>query len=320
MTALMKILPFLVLVLVHHFLLEPLFYKKTKPGYFILTILLLTAFGFYCFYPDRRPDDRPFEEWPGPPPSEVPFDRPDLPEPHRGPVRPEALELIIGVLLVAGDFGLKSYFRTRKQEALLKELQAANISRQLEALRYQINPHFFMNTLNNIQSLIYTDPDKAAEAVSQFSKLMRIVLYEGDAPTIPLSRELDYLRHYLSLMRLRYPASVRIEESLPADAGSAVVPPLLLASFLENAFKHGISYESESYVKVSVELTRNRILFHCVNSRHESREETQHGLGSDNVHKRLGLLYGTDYVLHIDEQPDRFDLLLDLPAQTPAAL
>jgi LytS/YehU family sensor histidine kinase len=242
------------------------------------------------------------------------MDRPGLPPADgRGPVRPEAMELFIGVLLVAVDLGLTALYRSQKHEAELKELQAANVSRQLEALRYQINPHFFMNTLNNIQSLIYTDPDKATEAVSEFSKLMRIVLYEGEAPTIPLSHELDYIRHYLSLMRLRYPESVRIEAALPRETDSAVVPPLLMASFVENAFKHGISYEAPSFVRLSLEMTQRRILFSCANSLHPARQKEQHGLGMENIRKRLDLLYDSDYALHIDEQPDSYRVLLDIP-------
>ena len=313
----LTILPFLALVLVHHFLMEPLFHKKNKVWYGLLTLLLLVAFGLYCFLPDRRPDRRA-GNMPWPPPDELPFDRqmgrPGLPPVDgRGPIRPEIQELIIGILLVAGDLGLTALYRSRKHEAELKELQAANVSRQLEALRYQINPHFFMNTLNNIQSLIYTDPDKATEAVSEFSKLMRIVLYEGEAPTIPLSHELDYIRHYLSLMRLRYPESVRIEAALPRQTDSAVVPPLLMASFVENAFKHGISYEAPSFVRLSLEMTQRRILFSCANSLHPARQKEQHGLGMENIRKRLDLLYDSDYALHIDEQPDSYRVLLDIP-------
>ena len=313
MNVILKILPFLALVLAHHFLLEPLSQKKNKLWYLLLTLLLLVAFGLHCFIPDRRPDRRG-DGFPGPLPGEWRMDRPGLPPADgRGPIRPEALELIIGILLVAGDLGLTALYRSRKHEAELKELQAANVGRQLEALRYQINPHFFMNTLNNIQSLIHTDPDKATEAVSEFSKLMRIVLYEGDAPTIPLSRELDYLRHYLSLMRLRYPESVQIEAHFPSDAGTATVPPLLMASFVENAFKHGISYEAPSFVRISLELTQRRILFSCTNSLHPARQTEEHGLGMENIRKRLDLLYGSDYALHIDEQPDSYRVLLDIP-------
>ena len=220
----------------------------------------------------------------------------------------------MGVLLIGGDLGLIAFLRMRQNEKRMKELETANLQQQLESLRYQINPHFFMNTLNNIQSLILTNPDKATEAVGEFSKLMRIVLYEGSGPTIPLNRELDYLRHYFSLMRLRYPESVKIEHDFPRQTGDAVAPPLLMASFAENAFKHGISYNGESFVRLAVNVTEGRVTFRCVNSRHSGQEDGLHGLGLENVRKRLSLLYGTDYNLEIDEQPSTYGILLDFPS------
>ena len=305
----MKILPYVVLVLLHHFVLAPLL-RKQKSLYFIFTASLLVAFGFYCFHFIPRP--RP-EMSPGPPPPEFRPEHEPMP-PGRGPMRPQTMEMIMGILLIAGDLGLIAAVRMKQNEKRLHKLQNESLKQQIESLRYQINPHFFMNTLNNIQSLILTDPDKATEAVSEFSKLMRIVLYEGNEPTIPLSRELEYLRHYLSLMRMRYPDSVTIEALLPEDTAGAVVPPLLMASFVENAFKHGIRYEKVSYVKISIGLTRSRVVFNCANSRHDSQQTEQHGLGMDNVKKRLSLLYASDFALQISESSDTYNILLDIPS------
>ena len=109
----------------------------------------------------------------------------------------------------------------------MKELEAENIRQQLESLRYQINPHFLMNTLNNIHALVDLDPEKAKESIEVFSKMMRVLLYEGNAPTIPLAKELDFIEHFISLMRLRYPEdAVRIETVFPAACPDAAVPPL----------------------------------------------------------------------------------------------
>ena len=305
---LLQILPFLVLVLAHHFLLAPLLRKK-RWLYVVLTTLLLGAFTLWCFARPR------FETGDGPGREMVP--PPDMPPMHRpGPLRPEWMELAVGVLLVSGDLGLIAFLRMRQNERQMQELRAENLHQQLESLRYQINPHFFMNTLNNIQSLILTDPDKATEAVSEFSKLMRIVLYEGNDPVIPLARELEYLRNYLSLMRLRYPDSVRIESAFPEECGQAVVPPLLLASFVENAFKHGISYNSESFVKVAVEHPGRRLVFRCSNSCHDKAEAERHGLGLDNVRKRLTLLYDASYALRTEEKDNAYEVFLEIP-ETP---
>ena len=294
----LRILPFVVLFLVHHFVLAPLLPKR-KALYGILTALLLGLFAFWCFWGGHKPPMPP--EFRGPDPG------------GHGPLRPEWMELALGILLVTGDWGLVAYRRMKQNERKLEQLRAENLHQQLEALRFQINPHFFMNTLNNIQSLILTDPDKATEVVNEFSKLLRIVLYEGNGPTIPLSREIEYLKHYIALMRLRYPESVRIETEFPDETGSAVVPPLLMASFAENAFKHGISYDSASFVKLRVTEEEGHLIFLCSNSSHPGKAEAQHGLGLDNIRKRLELLYGTEYTLRTETQDGTYDVVLAIP-------
>ena len=317
-SSLLSLLPFVLLFLVHHFLVGPLLYRKLWL-YLVLTALLLGLFGIHCFQTGRPLEDPPRMERPAPPmgghPEDGPGGRPGPPPGDKRPLQPQWLELLVGLFIIAGDVGLLAHNRMKKNERQMEALRAESLNQQLESLRYQINPHFFMNTLNNIQSLIYTDPEKATEAVSEFSKLMRIVLYEGNAPTIPLAREMEYLRHYLSLMQLRYPEKVRIEAMIPDETGEAVVPPLMMASFVENAFKHGISYQQDSFVRLSVEATRNRILFHCTNSCFATRQTEQHGIGMDNVRKRLSLLYEADYVLRISEESDIYDVLLDIPTQ-----
>ena len=311
-SVLLQILPFVVLFLVHQFVLAPWLRGKRWP-YLGATLLLLGLFACWCFFlkerpvPPRMPQGQEPPQWaPAPPPEEEPENAPR-------PIRPEWQELFMGILIIAGSQGLLAIRQVKRNERKMQELKAESLSRQLESLRYQINPHFFMNTLNNIQSLILTDPDKAAEAVGEFSKLMRIVLYEGSEPTIPLSRELDYLQHYLSLMRLRYPQDIVIEADFPKECGDAVVPPLLMASFAENAFKHGISYTEESFVKLAVFLDGSRVTFQCTNTRHPGRDDTQHGLGMENIRKRLSLLYGSDYQLRIDEQAGLYGVMLDIP-------
>lgn len=107
-----------------------------------------------------------------------------------------------------------------------------------------------MNTLNNIHALVDISPEKAKESIVELSRLMRHVLYDSNGATVDLGKEIDFLRHYLYLMRLRYTDSVRIDYSFPDGPVSAQVPPLLMATIAENAFKHGVSYESEYNVLI----------------------------------------------------------------------
>ena len=197
----------------------------------------------------------------------------------------------------------------------MKELEAENTKQRLESLRYQINPHFLMNTLNNIHALVDIDPEKAKESIEEFSKMMRILLYEGDAPTIPLSKELDFIEHFISLMRLRYTEdALRIETVFPEERCNAVVPPLVMASFVENAFKHGVSYSKKSFIRVKVELQEGKVVFHCANSSHPAERDERHGIGLENIRKRLTLLYGESYTLSIDTGEGRYDALLIIPS------
>ena len=317
------LLPYLLLVLVHHFLLAPLI-RKRLPLYLGLILTLLVLFGVWCFSPVSRPQGAPpfpkeREMMPPPPPG--PEGRGPEPRWQRGLLGPEVSRLIVGILLVGVDLGAYFYVESRRKERRMKELEAENTKQRLESLRYQINPHFLMNTLNNIHALVDIDPEKAKESIEEFSKMMRILLYEGDAPTIPLERELNFLEHFISLMRLRYPEdALRIDTVFPAERGGAVVPPLVMASFVENAFKHGVSYSEESFIRVKVELQDGKVLFHCVNSVHPAEGDERHGIGLENIKKRLTLLYGVSYTLSIDEDEGRYDVLLAFPKQPEIAV
>ena len=316
----LRILPFFVLFLLHDLLVAPLWVEKGKPwAYLAVTVALLAVFGGYLWTArkdpgPRRPEGPPME-WMGEPPpprEEMPAPRP--PMDGRMPLSPDLMKFLLGMLLLGVNLGVKYYLKSARGERRMQELQAENLSRQLETLRYQINPHFFMNTLNNIHALVDIDPEQAKASIEEFSKLMRHVLYEGDRPTIPLAKEMEFLRHYVSLMKLRYADTVRIDLSLPEKDEGAEIPPLMLASFVENAFKHGISYEKPSFVHVTVSVEDGKIVFRCANSRQDSAQAAQHGVGLANVRGRLDLLYGDRYTLHIDPSGDVYDVLLLLPA------
>lgn len=325
------LLPFILLVLAHHFLLTPLIRKKL-PLYIGLLSLLLVLFGVWTLSPAGRPGVPPSQRWrteQAPPP--FIRDREPRPEPNRDPLpghrdqpkgkgqrplRPEIMRLIMGVLLIGADLGIYFYIESKREERRMKELQAENLSQRLESLRYQINPHFFMNTLNNIHALVDIDPEKAKESIEEFSKMMRILLYEGDSPTIPLAKELDFIEHFISLMRLRYPEdSVHIETIFPEDRSGVSVPPLVMASFVENAFKHGVSYSADSFIRIKVERQENKVVFLCSNSIHPVEGDERHGLGLENIRKRMALLYGNSYTLSIDENSGRYDVLMAIPSQ-----
>ena len=330
-----KFAVYLLLFLLHNFLLAPLLLHRRRVLYFTIVAVVLAAFAVYQF--NSRPDKRPVEDHrpemdmrhhPAPPPDEMRdidfHDRPELPPDQFTPngKRPffeerDIVAIVVLILMFGVNLGIKSYFRSRDDHKRLEELEKQHLEQQLEYLRYQINPHFFMNTLNNIHALIDIDPTKAQETVLELSRMMRFVLYEGDRHEVPLSKEMDFIRTYVKLMRLRYTDKVSISLQLPNEVPDKTIPPLILISFIENAFKHGISYQHDSFVEVNVSVEGESLHFLCRNSKAKvsSHElgEAKGGVGLANVRKRLDLLYGKSYTLDINDESDTYNVQLIIP-------
>ena len=309
-----QVVPFLVLFLIHNYLIAPLLiYDKNHAAYGALTAALLTAFFFWLFLFRGSPEPGMMPLEPGP---MDPLQDGPPPDGRWGrPMHPDVLRGLVAVLLVGVNIGVKMLFYSENERLKLQRLEKENLQHQLESLRYQINPHFFMNTLNNIHALVDLDPEKAKESIVELSKLMRHVLYDSDKATIPLDQEMDFMDNYMSLMRMRFGDNVEIGFQRPDDTAGAEVPPLAFASFVENAFKHGISYERASFVHISVAVDADRIIFRCVNSSNPQGSASGSGLGIANSRQRFELLYGEAYTLHIDDKSDVFEVLLVIPAK-----
>jgi LytS/YehU family sensor histidine kinase len=225
----------------------------------------------------------------------------------------DIMAIVVLILLLGGNLGIKYYFKTQDDRKRLAELRHENLEQQLEYLRYQINPHFFMNTLNNIHALVDINPEKSKETIVELSKMMRFVLYEGNKQGVPLSREIDFIRHYVTLMQLRYTDKVRIEIDLPSEVPDRQIPPLILITFIENAFKHGVSYQRDSFIAFKVVISSNELLFSCRNSIADTSNKEHGGVGLANVRKRLNLLFGHDYMLRIHDDSDIYSVELNMP-------
>ena len=216
--------------------------------------------------------------------------------------------------MVGFNIAVKLFFKSFRDEEMLKELEHQRLQSELQYLKYQINPHFFMNTLNNIHALVDIDTGKAKSTIVELSKLMRYVLYEASNKTILLLREVQFLENYIAIMGLRYTDKVSIEMKFPIEVPEVQIPPLLFISFVENAFKHGVSYRNDSFVRVIVQQEEgNRLTFRCTNSNNGRADEQHHGIGLDNIRKRLRLLFGNDYTLSITQDKNKFDVLLIIP-------
>lgn len=245
--------------------------------------------------------------------------RPDEPFPFFGPG--ELVAAFGGLLLMGMNLGVKLYFKSQEDTKLLTQIDKHNLERQLEYLKYQVNPHFFMNTLNNIHALVDIDPERAKTTIVELSKMMRYILYEGNNRLIPLPREVQFLSNYVQLMRLRYTDKVSIRMSAPSNLPDVMIPPLLLIMFVENAFKHGISYRTESFVYITVDVKDDRLKFVCSNSKQHLtvKEKSGGGMGLVNVRRRLDLLFQDTYTLKIEDRENEYDVSLDLPLTAPAS-
>lgn len=292
----MRMLPFLALFLIHNLIAT--LHSKNAALYCAMLLLLLFAFGWYCFTTGHRP----------------PEFMPDAPKDGMRPIHPETMKLILGVLLVATNLGVKKHFELQRRDDRIHRLETENFRGQLEALRFKINPHFFMNMLNNIQALILTDPDKAMDSISGLSKVMRTVLYEGDAPVIPLAAEIEHIRNLISLMQTRFSDNLKIDTCFPDTLSEEVVPSLVFATIVENAFKHGVRESKDSFVIINLTVQDGRIRFRSTNSRFFQDSKSKSGMGLDNVKRRLDLLYGNDYSLSVNDKPEIYEILIDIPA------
>ncbi|MBR4387802.1 MAG: histidine kinase [Prevotella sp.] len=321
---------FLLLFLIHNFLLAPLLvYKQRRLLYFSIVAIILTVFVIYqcSIRPDRKRTMRQM-----PPPMELRDSRPsELSSSHSStsdnhppfafrrhfppPIIGERdiLAVMILLLMFGANLGVKFYFRSRNDRKKLLELEKQNLEQQLVYLRYQINPHFFMNTLNNIHALVDIAPQKAQETILELSKMMRFVLYEGDKSGVSLSREFEFLRTYIKLMQLRYTDKVKISVDLPEEVPEKSIPPLMLISFIENAFKHGVSYQHASFIEVKASFDNDHLLFRCRNSKAEKPNEEKGGVGLANVRQRLDLLYDNHYTLVINDGAKEYNVELTIP-------
>ena len=334
----------LVMFAIHNFLLLPLLLRKRKTGTYLCLSFLILLTGMFITYLNRpmhknRYKTRMEAEWeadslayervaavrlgdgrycsPQNPMRRKPLDyQPIDPLPMLGPG--ELVAFFGGLLLMGMNLGVKLYFMSQRDRERQKIIDQRNLEQQMEYLKYQVNPHFFMNTLNNIHALVDIDPERAKTTIVELSKMMRHILYEGSKKLILLTREVEFLNLYVQLMRLRYTRKVHINVDVPPQLPELKLPPLMLIIFVENAFKHGISYREESFIDIKLRVENKRLLFSCCNSKPTQVQRTNEkgGMGLQNVRQRLELLYDDDYTLDISDGEKTYEVKLDIPMQT----
>lgn len=179
----------------------------------------------------------------------------------------------------------------------LKEVEAERATAELRNLRSQINPHFLLNTLNNIYALTAFDTPKAQQAIQELSKMLRHILYDYQQPKVALSDEVEFLQNYVNLMRIRLSDSVDVKFQTFIANPQLEVAPMVFISLVENAFKHGVSPSEPSFIYIQIESADNQIVCDIQNSNHPktASDHSGHGIGLQQVQRRLDLSYPDHY-------------------------
>ncbi|GAA5085599.1 histidine kinase [Chryseobacterium ginsengisoli] len=210
------------------------------------------------------------------------------------------MDTLIYMIPVAFSIAINAGKKIQKAEEMKIEADNIKLQSELQHLKYQLQPHFFFNSLNNIYSLIDFDQEKAKHSIHSLSKLMRHLLYKTDVEKISLSEEVEFLNKYIELMSLRLTDNTKVYTNFPKIIPEMKIAPLLFISIVENAFKHGISATHHSDIHFKMEIVDKEIHFTASNSNFPKTDadKSGSGIGVENLKKRLNLLYPEKHEFH----------------------
>ena len=293
-----KLLPYIFIFIMHNNLLVPKLLLKRRYWLYIFASLAMLVVLFYQleYYQDslRR----------------LPYASGDLYVVHgRASFTDLAWywNVLLGLFMMGANIGIKFIFISIQTDLRMEALERQSLQAEMDYLKYQINPHFFMNTLNNIHALIDIDTEAAKDTVIELSKMMRYVLYDSENAATNLVSEMRFIENYIALMRIRYTDNVDVRFTVHDTVRPTAKVP------------HGVSYNKPSYVNIDVWCDEKQVSYQVQNSRHEqaaiSKQSTKSsGMGLDNIRKRLDLLFGEEYNLAIDDSnKEQYTIKLTIP-------
>jgi hypothetical protein len=297
-----RILPFLLVFLINNYLLFGLLKSKKYFSYFLSAAIVAVVFSFLGSY------------------NYLVYDFLNIPEPPKGPlvdtrwiINDFFYNSIFAILGIGLNDAIKITIGWLQDRRKFEHLQKENLQNQLSLLQHQINPHFFMNTLNNIHALIDYDKDIAKNSVVKLSQMMRVLLYENENYT--LQKEIDFLKDYIELMKIRVNENVDIKFEYPGNVPHVNFPPLLFISFVENSFKHGILATGRSFVHICFNFEDAFLHVMIRNSRSfkTNHKTVSEKIGMDNSRKRLDLIYNNMYKFDITETETTYKVNIKIP-------
>ena len=227
---------------------------------------------------------------------------------------------VLNALLLGGwsalYYSINFFLIAERQTLQLLKLEATASSAQLAMLRYQLNPHFLFNTLNNLYYLAFTNSPNTTEVIAKLSQMMRYMIYDSNHPKVLLGKEIEYMQNYISLEKLRLNEQIPVCFTVEGNPGQVLVMPLIFITFLENAFKHGVSNSSPgAWVNVRINIQGSNCVYTVENSKLPENGKVvseKSGIGLQNVRRRLDLSYPGQYQLSEQDLPDRYAIRLQL--------
>ncbi len=215
---------------------------------------------------------------------------------------------ILSVVLILMVYIIERFKSIRKLDELRKE----NMLSEIAILKSQLNPHFFFNTLNNLYSLSLTAPDTTPIMLLKLAELMRYTIYKGKEEKVSLADEWEYIKNYVELHKIRYKNEPSIVLHANLEKGTGMIPPLILITLVENAFKHGVEkLETDAFVNINLLESEHEIVFEVINN-YDSSKKSSDGIGLANLRRRLELQYPNKHFLEITKTDVRFNVKLIL--------
>jgi hypothetical protein len=271
-----------------YFLLPKLIRKKKRLIWYSIAIIFIVLFpAFLLFFLDN-------------------FEKIDMAS------YPHTFVFYMFFAFIGGLF--RVFFLWVDQNKKKDNVEKQNLKSELALLKYQINPHFLFNTLNNVDSLIHDNTQKASLALNKLSEIMRYMIYDSEKETVSLKEELAYIESYISLQKLRIINDNKISFNITGDINNIQIAPMLFITFVENAFKHSSLKKTDNSIVIKLDVLKKQINFSCINSLSSSSAEKDEssGIGLELIKKRLELIYPKAYELKIDKTENSFVVYLKI--------
>ncbi|MBC5991373.1 sensor histidine kinase [Pontibacter cellulosilyticus] len=214
--------------------------------------------------------------------------------------------MVSGLVVVFISSALKVTGNYIRNERLNKELETQKLTAELAYLKSQVNPHFLFNTLNNIYSLAYKQSPDTPDAIMKLSLLMRYMLYESNDTLVSLDKEVDHIKNFIDLQKLRLREQTSIKFNIEGDLAGKQIAPMLLMTLVENAFKHGLVSKNEIGIILNLTVEHDRLVFSTVNNTSTHKKREFGGIGLENLKRRLNLLYPERHKLTFEEKDGTF--------------